>query len=380
MARILHTADVHIGKVFEQFGAFGEKLRGQIKGTFRRVFDLAANEHVEAVILAGDIFDSGSIARSDIRFFMDVVGSINPVPVYFLPGTWTHDSRYQKAIYRTPYFLGDKPDNLYVFSEDRPQSFRAISGQLAVHGRAVLPESGNPLDGIKPDPEAAYNIAVLHTGISLPHIPEEPGKPPLKLEHVQGCAFDYLAMGDWHCFRRYFDDARTVVQYSGSPETVQFKDGEESGYVALVTFEEGGPKVQRRPVGHYRWRELTLQWNTVGSVKALQQQLLQHASSQTILRVVLKGTLTPKDPIGWEDFREKLEPHFTYFELDTGQVKQELPLDKIEKEYRKNTVERTFVTLLKADLEKTQQRQEQERLGEALRRGHALFQGLEDLP
>lgn len=108
MVRILHTADVHIGKVFDQFGTFGRQLRTQIRETFRKVLDLAASQRVDAVILAGDIFDSDKIAISDIRFFMDAVNSIRPIPVFFLPGTWTHDSVYQKAIFRSRQFLDRK--------------------------------------------------------------------------------------------------------------------------------------------------------------------------------------------------------------------------------------------------------------------------------
>ena len=87
MLRLLHTSDVHLGKAFEQFGAFGQKLRAQIRGTFAKVFELAAERRVDAVLLSGDVFDSEKISPADIKFFMETVSSIQPTPVFFLPGT-----------------------------------------------------------------------------------------------------------------------------------------------------------------------------------------------------------------------------------------------------------------------------------------------------
>jgi DNA repair exonuclease SbcCD nuclease subunit len=377
MVRILHTADVHIGKVFDQFGTFGRQLRTQIRETFRKVLDLAASQRVDAVILAGDIFDSDKIAISDIRFFMDAVNSIRPIPVFFLPGTWTHDSVYQKAIFRSRQFLDGRPENLQVFTKESAETFRVASGELAIHGRAVLPDTDNPLDGIRPDPQASFNVGLLHTAIALPQIAEEPGSCALKRDHLDRCGLDYLALGDWHSFRRYFEDAKTVVQYSGSPETLNF--GEDSGYVALVTFGNGPPEVEKRRVGHYDWREVNLSWQDVGSVETLRKQLASLATPQTILRVTMAGSVSDKQLIDSDRLREEISPHFAYLDFDTSQVKEELPLEKLEHDYRENTVQRAFVTLVRDALENTQDDTKKQQLREVLRRGHALFQGYEEV-
>jgi DNA repair exonuclease SbcCD nuclease subunit len=379
MVRILHTGDVHIGKVFEQFGIFGRQLRTQIRETFRNVLDLAASQRVDAVLLAGDIFDSDKIAIADIRFFMDAVNSMRPIPVFFLPGTWTHDSVYQKAIFRSRQFLDGRPENLQVFTKEIAETFRVASGELAIHGRAVLPDTDNPLDGIRPDPQASFNVGLLHTAVALPQIPEEPGSCALKREHLERCGLDYLALGDWHSFRRYFEDAKTVVQYSGSPETLQFKGGEDSGFVALVTLGSGPPQVEKRQVGHYKWKELNLSWQDAGSVDALKRQLAGLANPQTILKVTIAGSVSDKQLIDWDRLREEISPQFAYLDFDTSQVKEELPLEELEHGYRESTIQRAFVTLLRGALENTQKDEEKQQLREVLRRGHALFQGYEEV-
>jgi len=377
MFKILHTSDVHIGKAFEQFGAFGQKLRAQIKGTFAKVFEVASERRVDAVLLSGDVFDSEKISPLDIKFFVDTVSSIQPIPVFFLPGTWTHDSINQKAIFRSRHFQANKPGNLQIFTKETVETTKLASGRLAIHGRALLPDSDNPLEGLTPDSRAEFNVLLLHTGIALPQIPEESQRSLLKREHVEHCGFTYLAMGDWHTFTRCFDDGKVFVQYCGSPETLQFKDGEDSGFVAMVTLGESGVSVEKIRTGHYRWTELDLSWEKIASVDALRKRIASMADPKRVLRIKLAGTISNNESVDAEGLAEELAPGFAYLEIDTHVLQYETPIQALEQDYREKTVERAFVSLVRAELEATADTEAKGRLLEVLRRGHALFQGFE---
>jgi DNA repair exonuclease SbcCD nuclease subunit len=377
MLRILHTSDVHVGKAFEQFGPFGQKLRAQIKETLAKVFQLAAERRVDAVLLAGDVFDSEKISPADIRFFMDTVSSIQPIPVFFLPGTWTHDSINQKAIFRSRHFLEKKPENLQIFTKEKVETFKLAAGRLAIHGRAVLPDSDNPLDGLKPDPSTEFNVLLLHTGIALPQIPQENQACHLKREQIEHCGFSYLAMGDRHTFTRFFNESRTFVQYPGSPETLQFREGEESGFVAMVNMDNGRVSVEKVASGHYHWTELDISWEKVGSVDALKKTVGRIADPKRVLRIKLTGTTTSNESIDVERLIEELSSSVAYLDIDTKTLHYETPTQALDQDYRDKTVEHAFVSLVRADLDTTVDAGAKERLAEVLRRGHALFQGRE---
>lgn len=377
MVKILHTSDVHLGKAFEQFGAFGQILRAQIKRTFAKVFEVASDRRVDAVILSGDVFDSERISPVDIEFFMATVRSIQPTPVFFLPGTWTHDSINQKAIFRSRHFQSNKPGNLQIFTKETVETTKLVAGRLAIHGRAILPDSDNPLDGLTPDTGAEFNVLLLHTGIALAQIPEENHGSLLKREHVEHCGFTYLAMGDRHTFTRCFDDGKAFVQYPGSPETLQFMDGEDSGFVAMVTLGESGVSVEKIRTGHYRWTELDLSWETVGSVDALKKRIASMADPKRVLRVRLAGTISKNESVDAERLVEELAPGFAYLDIDTGTLENEIPLQELEQDYREKTVEHAFVRLVRKELEATADTEAKRHLSEVLRRGHALFQGIE---
>jgi DNA repair exonuclease SbcCD nuclease subunit len=184
-------------------------------------------------------------------------------------------------------------------------------------------------------------------------------------------------MGDRHTFKLCFDGTKTIVQYPGSPETLQFKDGEESGFVAMVSLAESGVSVEKIPTGHYRWSELDLSWEKVGSVDALKKKVDSMADPKRVLRVKLAGTISNNESVDAERLAEELAPGFAYLEIDTHVLQYETPLQALEQDYREKTVEHAFVRLVRAELEATADTEAKQRLSEVLRRGHALFQGFE---
>jgi hypothetical protein len=93
--------------------------------------------------------------------------------------------------------------------------------------------------------------------------------------------------------------------------------------------------------------------------------------------VRLTGTITGNESVDAERLAEELAPGFAYLEIDTHTLRYETPLKTLERDYRDKTVEHAFVSLAKAELEAASDPEAKRRLSEVLRRGHALFQGLE---
>jgi DNA repair exonuclease SbcCD nuclease subunit len=218
---------------------------------------------------------------------------------------------------------------------------------------------------------------MLHTGISLPQLSGDANEGALTKMQVDQSGMTYLALGHWHAFRRYFEDSKTVVQYSGSPEALQFKGGEHSGFVAVVTLNNGQAIVERRPVGRYQWLEREIDCSGIASSSLLAKEILVHADATRILRVTLRGTLSTKEPINLERMNEELGPKFAYLDFDTSQLHENLPVGTLDNEYRENSVEHAFVTLVEQALQNAKDPKQANLLRESLRRGHNLFQGYE---
>src|SRR3989442_4187845 len=56
--KLLHVADVHLGKAFQMLGAQGAAQRRALEDTFVRAVDLAIAQQVHVVVIGGDLFDS----------------------------------------------------------------------------------------------------------------------------------------------------------------------------------------------------------------------------------------------------------------------------------------------------------------------------------
>src|SRR3989449_5893457 len=56
--KLLHMADVHLGKAFQMLGAQGAAQRRALEDTFARAVDLAIAQQVHVVLIAGDLFAS----------------------------------------------------------------------------------------------------------------------------------------------------------------------------------------------------------------------------------------------------------------------------------------------------------------------------------
>ena len=66
--KVIHTADWQIGKTFGNIpGDAGAMLREQRFQTIRLIAELARNRAVDAVLVAGDVFDGNAVKDETIR-------------------------------------------------------------------------------------------------------------------------------------------------------------------------------------------------------------------------------------------------------------------------------------------------------------------------
>ena len=90
--KLLHMADVHLGASYSGFGPLSAARAQEVLEAFRSIPERAAEARVDAVLLAGDLFDGPqpdravvAVARETLRRLVDLC-----IPVFIVPGT--HDS------------------------------------------------------------------------------------------------------------------------------------------------------------------------------------------------------------------------------------------------------------------------------------------------
>ncbi len=251
MPRFLHTADWQIGRQFHTFEAEAAQALADARiGAVQRMARLATDHTVDAVLVAGDVFDAQTVSERTIRrLFNATQGFAGPWIV--IPGN--HDAALQESVWTHALRLGAVPTNVRLSLQaeaiEFPQAgFVVLTAPLTQrHSHHDLTEWFDRA----PSAPGLARIGVAHgsvQGILAPGI--ESGNP-IAPDRAASAQLDYLALGDWHGCKQI--DARTW--YSGTPEADRWRNNE-SGLCLLVEVVAGGdapPAVTPLPVGRFRW-------------------------------------------------------------------------------------------------------------------------------
>ncbi len=251
--KFLHTSDWQAGETFQFLGERSVYLKDARFQVVERIAQLAAEERVDFIIVAGDVFEFSRPDRVSLQRLARAM-SLYEGPWLLLPGN--HDPA-------TPNGLWDQLSDDAVFTSE--VLFMTTDAPILLDRctAAILPAplqaryAGRDLtegfDEIE-TPPGYYRIGVAHgavTGI-LPEAAE--ANNPIAADRAERGRLDYLALGDWHGFYRV--NERTY--YSGTPETDRFR-ANDSGSVAFVTIAQPGalPVIEQLPTGHFAWHEHT---------------------------------------------------------------------------------------------------------------------------
>ena len=284
MPRILHTADWQLGlRLAFVPGDAGARLRRQRFDTVEAIGRLAAQERVDAVVVAGDVFDDNGVGPDTLQQAREALRAFGDVPVVLLPGN--HDPGTEDSALGR---LGDVSPTVTVALTPDPVRIRS----LEIHPCPLLRRHSFD-DPTAPLPERAdpstVRVAVAHGGVlRFGEATETPNR--IDPAAVLARGFDYLALGDWHGVYRVDDRA----WYAGAPEPTRFKE-KRPGHVLLVELDGPGvlPRVREHPVARSEWRQETFEFADDDDLERLEHWFDELAEpSRTLVELTLRGALS----------------------------------------------------------------------------------------
>lgn len=253
MISFLHTADWQIGRVFSQFEP--DDAAALFEARFKAVERLAAlatERNVDAVLVAGDVFDAQTIADKTVRRLFNALQGFAG-PWLLLPGN--HDAALSESVWTRAHRLGAVPANVVCCLAPRPHS---VAGKFTVLPAPLTQrhtyEDLTAWFDTAPSPEGQPRIGLAHGCVQGILADGIDSANPIAPQRAQQARLDYLALGDWHGTRR-IDGA---TWYAGTPETDRFK-ANDSGQALHVTLAGAGaqPGVQLLHTGQFRWQQCT---------------------------------------------------------------------------------------------------------------------------
>jgi exonuclease SbcD len=272
--KFIHAADLHVDSPLRGLdsydGAPVERLRGATRQSLIALVELAIEQRVALVILAGDIYDGNWADFRTGLFFRDQMLRLRRagILVFIVKGNHDAESQITKQL--------PEVDGVHVFSSVKSETFDLEDLGVAVHGRSfphrAVPEDLVPL--YPPPVPGRFNIGVLHTSLTgrEGHDPYA----PTSVDVLMDKGYDYFALGHVH--------AREVVWESGPrivfPGNLQGRHAKETGPKGceLVTIEGGIiTAADFVPLDVVRWHFLRLDASGIASVGALARHFLVQA-------------------------------------------------------------------------------------------------------
>ena len=290
--RFIHTADLHIDSPLRGLsryeGAPLERLRGATRRALERLVDLAIDEQVDFLLIAGDLYDrdwqdfhTGLFVREQ----MVRLGRAS-IPVFIVQGN--HDAR-GVITRQVPW-----PDNVKLFSSRTAETARLDHLGVAIHGHS-FPDREVPEDLVPGYPAAVpgcFNIGLLHT--SLTGVEGHDTYAPTSLPVMKSRGYDYWALGHVHARQVVCEVPRVVF-----PGNLQGRHARETGIKGceLVTVEGARLDARFMPLDVVRWHHICIDVQPVQTLDELPRQVMQALQSAVAeagdvlhaVRVVLTG-------------------------------------------------------------------------------------------
>ena len=250
--RLLHSADWQIGRIYSQFEP--DDASALFEARFlavERLAALAAEHRVDAVLVAGDVFDAQTVSDKTIRRLFNAMQG-HAGPWVLLPGN--HDAALAESVWTRAHRLGVLAPNVMTCLEP---GVRIVANRFALLPAPLVQRHtyGDLTEWFAgaATPEGLPRIGVAHGCVQGVLAADVDSDNPIAADRAASAGLDYLALGDWHGTRRI--DDRTW--YAGTPEADRFKDND-AGQALLVAIDGPGavPQVQVLRTGRYRWRSV----------------------------------------------------------------------------------------------------------------------------
>lgn len=270
--RFIHTADLHLDSPLRSLATrnpdLARLLRDASRTLLQRLIDTAIEQAVDALLIAGDLFDGGQrdvhtamVLQRELRRLQDA-----QIPVFIIWGNHDAETRFMSD------GVLELPDNVHVF--DGRGGRRPFADERAmVHGvsysKRQAPDSLLNKFG-KPDPHA-FNIGMLHT--SLTGADGHNDYAPCTVNELIDKGFDYWALG--HVHKRRIHHEQPAIVMPGNPLGRHVnEDGERS--ISLVTLESGKPaSIRNITLAPVRFERLPVSLDGIHERRAAHDHLLE---------------------------------------------------------------------------------------------------------
>ena len=291
--KFIHAADIHLDSALhglERYeGAPVDEIRSATRRAFDNLIELAIDEAVAFVLLAGDLYDGDWKDYHTGLYFVARMGRLREAGIRVFIVAGNHDAASQITKHLR------LPDNVTLFSTSQPEQVVLDDLNVAIHGqgfatRAVTDDLSQTYP--QADPQR-FNIGLLHTCLD--------GKPghepyaPCSVDGLRSKGYQYWALG--HVHRREVVNKDPWIVFPGNIQGRHIRESGAKG-CTLVTVDDGEIiAVEQRDLDVMRWSVCNIDVSVSETIEAIDEQVrerllsvLDEAAGRPVaVRLILQG-------------------------------------------------------------------------------------------
>lgn len=296
MFKFIHAADVHLDSplrgLYRYESAPAEAMRDACRRAFTNLVDLAIEEQVAFVLLAGDLYDGDWKDYSTGIFLSQQVGRLGQHNISVITVAGNHDAanRMTKAL--------DCPSNMTIMSSRKVETIRLDDFAVAIHGRSFGTQhvDENLAAGFAAAEKGMFNIGLLHT--SLDGREGHAVYAPCSIDDLRSKDYQYWALG--HIHKQELVSKEPWIVFPGCVQGRHIRETGAKGCV-IVTVEDGTVStIERIPVDVFRWVLCSVDLTDVAEMrdvlersrKAITHERISADGRPIAMRMCFEGTTT----------------------------------------------------------------------------------------
>jgi DNA repair exonuclease SbcCD nuclease subunit len=301
--RLAHIADLHLDTPFALFNpTLARRRRQGIRAALTTALEGAAERSVDAVLVAGDLFEQDRVAPDTASFLREAFRSIAPIPVYVAPGN--HDWLGPESIYRHP----DWPENVHLFGSDTLERRELADGVYlwgAAHDGPAITK--NFLFGWRAE-GSGIHLGLFHgaeQSVLFGQPEDKAPYGPFHAEQVEEAGLTHLFTGHLHT---PVDGAHYT--YPGNPEPLTFGEAGEPvrGLVIATLAQDGGVTRERVSVAQTQVADCDVDLTGCAHSDQIVATVRERLDGMSgFVRLTLHGDVAPEVDFSSVDLRHAID-------------------------------------------------------------------------
>ena len=256
--RFLHIADVHLDTAFAgRSRGVRDRLREALREAFEHCVRTAVSEKVDAVLIAGDLFDGTSLSFETERFLLAQFQKLADQGIQVVYATGNHDPGQE-----LPPTVHDWPDAVTVIRTGDPvlveirRPTGEVVGCVTGVGHTTSHETEDLSLRLRPAADTSLpQVALLHTQVTSAsgrqiHQPYAPST----VENLRSAGFHYWALGHVHA-RQQLSESPSI-HYCGNLQGRNPRETRARGGLLVDLDDAASPAIEFKEFSRVRWERV----------------------------------------------------------------------------------------------------------------------------